>query len=219
MTPFKLISSVIVITLVLGYFIYPKPKIEPVNPNQLPWHIVIDDDQNSTIFNLTLNQSTLQDAVNEFGEADSMALYADSKNPSIEVYFGYIKKAGLTARIIVTLNLSHNDADQFLSNAHSRMQSNAETPKIELNAKDRYKTLKLKLSNITYIPKYTRLDEAYLINRFGKPSHRLKLSDTANQLFYKPLGLSVINDDEGKEVFQYTQPALLEIPPQAIPYE
>ena len=219
MTPFKLISSIIVVTLILGYFIYPDPKLEPADPTQLPWHIVIDDKQNSSVFNLQLNQSTLQDAFNEFGEADSMALYADTNNPSIEVYFGYVEKAGLTARIIATLELTPSETDQFLSNAQSRMQSNSEIPKIEINASDRHKTLEMILSSITYIPKYTGLDQTYLIDRFGKPSHLLKLSDSAHQLFYKTRGLSVISDSEGKEVFQYTQPSLLIIPTQAKPYE
>jgi len=219
MTPFKLLSAIIVAAFILAYFIFPEPNIEPVDPNQLPWHIVIDEHQNSTVFNLKLNQSTLQDAFNEFGEADSMALYADPNDPSIEVYFGYVKKAGLTARVIATLKLTPNETDQFLSNAQSRMQSNADIPKIDINVTDRHKTLKMKLSSITYIPKYSGLDQAYLINRFGKPSHQFKISDTAIQLFYKTLGLSVISDSEGKEVFQYSPPASMLIPKQAVPYE
>ncbi len=219
MSPFKLISAVIIAALVLGYFIYPNPKLEPVDPTQLPWHIVIDDNQNSTVFGLKINQSTLQDAFNTFGEGDNMALYADADQPSIEVYFGYIKKAGLTARIIITLKLSSAEAEGFLGNAKSRMQSNADIPKIEINAKERHKALNMVISSITYMPKYSGLDKEYLINRFGKPSHQVSLSDTATQLFYKNLGLSVISDTDGKEVFQYTHPASFVIPSEASVYQ
>ncbi len=219
MTPFKLISSVLLVALILGYFLYPKPSIEPVDPTQLPWHISIDEQKNSTVFGLKINHSNLQDAFNMFGEGDKMALYADAKNPSIEVYFGYVKKAGLTAKMILTLNLSTSQAEAFLDNANSRMQSNSDIPKIDINARDRHKALGMKISSITYMPKYSGLDEAYLMDRFGTPSHQLKLSKTANQFFYHTLGLSVISDSDGKEVFQYAKPSDLVIPEQATPYE
>ncbi len=219
MTPFKLIMSIIVATLVLSYFIYPDPELEPVDPAQLPWHVDIDEAGNSTVFGLVLNQSSLQDAYDVFGEADNMALYASADKPSIEVYFGYIKKAGLTAQVIITHTLSTAEAEAFLSNASSRMQTNSDIPKVEINAAERYKVLDMVISSITYIPKYTGLDLDYLLDRFGQPSHYIRLSDTAQQLFYKDSGLSVISDSEGKEVFQYTQPGVLVIPDGASVYE
>lgn len=218
MTPFKLIVSVILATLILTYFLYPDPKIEPVEPTQLPWHISIDEQKNSTVFGLKINHSNLQDAFNAFGEGDKMALYADANKPSIEVYFGYVIKAGLSARVIITLSLSTAEAETFLDNANSRMQSNTGIPKIDINASDRHKALNMTVSSITYMPKYSGLDDEYLISRFGSPSHQLKLSATANQYFYKDLGLSVISDNDGKEVFQYTNPADLIIPAQALAY-
>ena len=218
MTTFKLIISAIIATLLIGYFILPKPNLEPVDPKQLPWHIIIDEQNNSSIFGLTLGQSTLQNALDIFGEAESMALYADPNKPTIEVYFGYIIKAGLNAKIILTLSLSTEQAEALLKSATSRMQSNSNIPKIEINAKDRSSTLGLVVSSLTYIPKYSGLDSDYLINRFGTPDFQLSLSETASQFFYKKLGLSVISDQDGKEVFQYTQPRQLIIPNEASPY-
>lgn len=219
MTPFKPIIAVVIIALAIGYFIYPDPPMEAVDPKQLPWHITLDKQQRSTVLGLTINQSTLQDAVNAFGEDAAMALYAGAEQPSIEVYFAYVKKAGLTAKVIITLDVTNKEAEALLSNANSRMQSNSAIPKIDINPADRYKALAMKISSITYIPKYSGLDQSYLIDRFGIPSHRLKLSATATQLFYKSIGLSVISDSDGKEVFQYAQPSQLIIPTQAVAYE
>lgn len=219
MTPFKLISSIIIASLLVSYFLLPKPDLEPVDPTQLPWNISFDEQKNSRILGVTMNQSTLFDAIQLFDEPESMALYADANKPSIEVYFGYIEKAGLTAKIILTLNVTTDQAEEFLKNATSRMQSNSDIPKIEIGAKDRSKVLNMTLSSLTYLPKYSGLDKAYLIHRFGSPDYQLTLNETAEQLFYKTLGLSLIIDNDGKEVFQYTNPSLLIIPEQAVPYE
>lgn len=219
MTPFKLISSIIITSLLVSYFLLPKPNLEPVDPTQLPWNISFDEQKNSRILGVTMNQSTLFDAIQLFDEPESMALYADANKPSIEVYFGYIEKAGLTAKIILTLNVTTDQAEEFLKNATSRMQSNSDIPKIEIGAKDRSKVLNMTLSSLTYLPKYSGLDKAYLIDRFGTPDYQHTLNETAEQLFYKTLGLSLIIDNDGKEVFQYTSPSLLIIPEQAVPYE
>ncbi len=219
MSPLKAVAAIIIVLSVISYLIYPDPKIEPVDPSQLPWTISIDEQNNSSVFDLKFNHDTLEKAMSVLGEPEKMALYADPKKPNIEVYFGNVTQAGLTAKIILRLNLTSAQAEQFLDNAGSRMQSNASIPKIKISPKDRAKTLHFTISSLTYIPLYSGLDKNYLISRFGMPDYQITLSETAQQLFYPKLGISVIVDSEGKEVFQYTQPILLMVPKHATAYE
>jgi len=218
MTTFKAVSSIIIALTVMSYLIYPEPKIEAVNPNQLPWTIKLDAQNNSSVFDLKFNIDTLEKAISILGEPEKIALYADPNKPNVEVYFGNITKAGLTAKIILSLILTQEQAEQFLHHADSRMQSNADTPKIEISPADGAKTIHFTISSLTYIPLYSGLEKDYLISRFGMPEYQLKLSETAEQLFYNKLGLSVIVDTEGKEVFQYTHPAHLTVPEHAVVY-
>jgi len=219
MTTFKAVTSIIITLTVISYLIYPEPKIQPVDPNQLPWTIQLDAQNNSSVFDLKFDVDTLEKAISIFGEPEKIALYADPQKPSIEVYFGNITKAGLTAKIILSLDLTSAQAELFLQQADSRMQSNAGIPKIDISPADRAQTAQFTISSLTYIPLYSGLEKDYLINRFGSPDYQLTLSETAQQLFYKNLGLSVIVDSDGKEDVQYAHPASLFVPEPAVMYE
>ena len=62
--------------------------------------------------------------------------------------------------------------------------------------------------SITYLP-YTRLDEALIRKRFGKPQKKLKESETEmTHWLYPDLGLDIALNKNGTAVLQYTSPEL-----------
>lgn len=219
MSTFKAISLIVLVALAVSYVIYPKPEMAPVEPKQLPWHVEIDGQNNTSIFGLKFTYDTLQKVLDTFGEPEQIALYANPEHPTIEAYFGKVTVAGLSAKLVISMDVSKQDAEAFLQNSTKRMKTQAAIAKLEIHPKDRYKTLSIPISSLTYIPQYSGLEKDYLLDRFGKPDYELKLNDTATQFFYKNKGLSVISDSDGKELFQYTHPSLLIIPDKAVTYE
>lgn len=218
MSTFKTLMLIIIVSIAVSYFIYPDPEIKPANPKDLPWGVQIDEQGNTSLMGLTFGQDAFKKSFQVFGQPESMALYADPKHPNIEVYFSTIKKAGLSAKIIITLNISKELANIFIKNANNRMTSSSGIPKLNLAPSDRVKTENLTISALTYIPIFTGLDESYLFERFGIPQKQLTLSDSATQYFYPKKGVSLVIDKKGKEVFQYSSPSMLIIPKSAVDY-
>lgn len=218
MSTFKTLMLIIVVSIAVSYFIYPDPEIKPADPKDLPWGVMMDEQGNTSLIGITFDQTPFKQSFEIFGQPESMALYADPKDPNIEVYFGTIKKAGLSAKIILSLHIPQALAEDFLKNAKKRMTSTSGIPKINLAPSDRIKTEDIKISALTYLPVFSGLEENYLFERFGTPEKQIKLSESASQYFYPSKGVSLVIDKKGKEVFQYSSPTKLIIPETAIDY-
>jgi hypothetical protein len=63
-----------------------------------------------------------------------------------------------------------------------------------------------RVSLMTYLPGTRKLDAEFFRDRFGEPAAWLQETNTAVSWFYPELGLSVLIDDEAREVLEYQPP-------------
>ena len=75
-----------------------------------------------------------------------------------------------------------------------------------------------RVSVITYIPGTRGLDAAFFRQRFGAPAAWLRESEQAVSWFYPRLGLSVLIDDEAREVLEYLPPRDFVMPEGVTPF-
>ena len=78
------------------------------------------------------------------------------------------------------------------------------------------KVAKVRLSNgyevISYIPGTRNLDADFFLERFGTPAATLRESEQAQSWFYPEKGLSVLIDEDAREVLEYQPPRKFVLP-------
>lgn len=206
-----------IIFLALFFLAMPDPQIgEKLQKAEFPWNITLHEDGSSEVFSLKPGFSTLQDVQVRFHEAEEIAIYHGQTKDSLEAYFDTVKIGPLEAKLVITLTAGKEELEKMLERARGLALSGDTDRKIKLSTEDQLQALQRTISGITFIPKYSGLDSAFIKERFGEPSAWLRLNENAVQYFYPDRGLSILIDAEGKEVLEYKHPAQFELPPDAI---
>lgn len=205
------------VLLILFMFAIPKPEIQQELKNaELPWNITLHEDGSTEVFSLRFGTNTLQDAIARFQEPEDIAIYRGDDSSSLEAYFGTVNIGPLQAKLVLTLAATPEDIESILARAKGLAMSGSKDRKIELDNEDKYLALDKKFTGITFIPKYSGLDNEFFKQRFGEPEAWLRLSESAVQYFYPDKGLSITIDADGKEILQYSHPADFTLPADAV---
>ncbi|MCW9025644.1 MAG: hypothetical protein OQK73_13300 [Gammaproteobacteria bacterium] len=207
----KIFLNVLVISLlaVAIAIFFPAEQEEVTHRDQsLPWQITPTSNGSIKVFNLTLGQSTIADAVQRLNEVSEVSLFVSPQGKHVvEVYFNQTRLAGLRAKIVLTAAISDSDL-QAMFNRGTRISTLGDgSRKVTLHPDDLERTKQSAISVITYLPK-AKLDEELLRARFGEPTRRIqeKGRQTIHWL-YPQQGLDIALDtEEGKAVFQYLPP-------------
>jgi hypothetical protein len=175
---------------------------------KLPWKIEVDAEGNSTVFGLTLGQSTLSEArqiLSDEGEID--LLVSEEGNKTVEAFFNGIFLSGLKADFVMTLDLD-KDAVEGMSKRGVRISTlESGTKKTDLSQADLALAAKTPIMHITYLPK-TDLDEERIRSLFGEAERIIKEPQSGiSHWLYPSRGLDIAIDPNRKEVFQYVKPA------------
>lgn len=175
----------------------------------VPWLIENHDDGSRSVIGIHLDHDTLLDVKQRFGVADQLALFVqkDGKR-SLEAYYPRIGQRGLTAKLVVTLGASEELLEALPQQAIRRESSTEGDARFHFDAGEPGELGKLPISALTYIPDYRGLDDAFIRDRFGEPKEIKSAGDRSQQWFYPELGLNVLIDPLGLEVFQYAAPSL-----------
>ena len=216
MNTFRFVAVSLFVLLILFMFAIPKPEFkEELKTADLPWNIIEHDDGSTEVFGLRFAAHTLQDAINRFHEPEDIAIFRGETDSSLEVYFGTVAIGPLEAKLVLTLEASQQEFEDYLQRAKGLSLSGGKDKKIELDPTDKALTLDKHFTGITFIPKYSGLDTAFFKQRFGEPQSWLRLNENAIQYFYPQKGLSITIDAEGKEILQYSHPADFSSPADA----
>lgn len=178
----------------------PKPRTD------LPWQIAVQADGGSRVFDLDLGHATLADAVNKFGGLEGLALFEPAHRPSVlEAYFGNVMLGPLKAKIVVALEADEASLAQLRASATERKGSPSGDWKYPLSdAPEAHMARRLRV--IAYVPATSRLDRDFFRQRYGEPAAWLQETEQAVSWFYPRLGLSILIDDEAREVLEYVPP-------------
>ncbi|MEN8174967.1 MAG: hypothetical protein ABFS23_04350 [Pseudomonadota bacterium] len=186
------------------------------NRTDLPWQITPLADGGARVLDLDLGRATLADAQLKFGEPERMALYLDKDGSrSLEVYFGTVRLGRLKAKIVVALNAGEAMLDELERGATTRKPAADGSFRLLLADNDKSRLASLPLASITYVPGYDGLEADFFRERLGEPDAWLRESAHAVNWFFPRLGLSLLIDADGKEVFQYMPPRAFRLPPNA----
>jgi len=204
--PLGILALVALILLAFQLFA-PAPGPDALKPRtDLPWQITVNPDGSARVFDIELGNATLADAMSKFGALEGLAVFEhDDGWLALEAYFGNVQFGPLKAKVIVGLAATRPELEEMRSRASNREGSPSGDWKYPLNDAPQMHTGR-QIALITYLPGTRNLDAEFFRSRFGEPAAWLKEGETAVSWFYPEFGLSVLIDDELREVFEYQAP-------------
>ena len=184
------------------------PTGKPPSKQLLPWSVEVLPNGSSKIFGITLGQTTMQEAGKAFDDdwEVNMFISPDSKI-SVEGYFNRLIVSGLKADFVMNLALDQKTKDEMFHRGTRISQLGDGTKKVSLSSADMDIIAGAIIQQITYLPS-ANLNEELIDNLFGKPESIIKVEKSGiEHWLYPEIGLDILLDPNGKEVFQYVMPA------------
>lgn len=176
----------------------------------LPWQITIDANGNSSVFGITMDNSTLLEAENLYQEQSTVSLFATPDNQyAIEAFFERLYLNGIRANLVMNIDVDADTAAQMMERGIRISRLGSGTSKVTLSEEDLQQVKASTISLITYLPA-TDLDEELIQRRFGEPAERIPEESGTVHWLYPDKGLDIAVNPETKEVFQYIPPARFE---------
>ncbi|MER2602416.1 MAG: hypothetical protein ABTR27_08680, partial [Candidatus Competibacter phosphatis] len=163
----------------------------------------------STVFGLTLGQSTLRDAVGKLGRRYEIGIFQErDRGLSLEAYFRDAVVGGLNARLVLSARLPEERLAAFRAHAGAGQPTAGGDRRYSLTEADHELALDAVVTAITFLP-VVKFDADLVRKRFGEPAERLPVQDGMHWL-YPPLGLDLLLGDNGGALLQYVPPAKFE---------
>jgi len=171
-----------------------------------PWRIEIGPDGSSRVFGITLGKSTLEDAQRVFRDSGDVKLFVSPVGRlALEGFFDSVNLNGIRGKMVLVISPGERTMAAMLERG-ARVKSMADgSRKVTLHSEDLVNLKYAPVTGITYLPAVD-LDEAVILQRFGEPSKRMPEGEGVVHWFYPHLGLDVVLNGNGKEVFQYVAP-------------
>ncbi|MEH6471705.1 MAG: hypothetical protein V7752_10660 [Halopseudomonas sp.] len=207
----KIPLVILAIVLVILAFAILAPGGREVDTNpKLPWKIDILSDGSPRVFDLTLGQSSLDDATQLLSESPTVNLFRSPEGLfNIEAYFQRVSLSGLRADFIMTLEIDQLVAAEMFARGLRISQLSSGSKKVNLAEVDTRLAMSSPIRHITYIPS-TNLDAELIERYFGKPEQILDDPEGGAHWLYPNKGLDIALNPDTKEVFQYVHPDLFD---------
>ena len=201
------ILAIVAIALIAFMLFAPPPGPDALKPRtDLPWQVSVNPDGSSRVFDIELGSATLEDAMTKFGGLEGLAVFERNDGPMVlEAYFGNVQFGPLKARVIAGLEASDQELEDMRGRAVNREGTPSGDWKYPVNDPLTMHAQR-RVSLITYVPGTRRLDAEFFRDRLGEPAAWLQETETAVSWFYPEVGLSVLIDDEAREVLEYQPP-------------
>lgn len=208
------ILALVALLLLLFQLFAPAPGPETTRPRtDLPWQVTVNPDGSSRVFDLELGSATLADAMAKFGGLEGLAVFEPAGGPMVlEAFFGDVQFGPLKAKVVVGLEAGPDELEAIRARSRGREGSPSGDWKYPLGD-DPGQHAGRRLTVITYVPGTRNLDTDFFRTRFGEPAAWLEESEHAVSWFYPKLGLTVLIDDEAREVLEYQPPRDFVMPP------
>ncbi len=206
----KIILALASIALIVVAFIALNPSTTQDDQSQslvgLPWQITPLAGGLSRVFGLTLSQSTLDDARQQFGIEHDLAIIVDQQQKAgLEMYFNHFNAGPIQGKLIIGAEIEHQQLIDMSERAVNSKYVASGARKFILSAADLTQAYQLPIHNISFIPK-VNLKQDMIEARFGKADEIFSSSEQTQHYLYPELGLDVVLNSEGKEALQYLAP-------------
>lgn len=202
----KIALSVIAFITVLLTVILILPDHSVNTPDTLPWKISHPTPDTTRVFGITLGKSTLDEVAQTYKyetELEISMFKPSNAKWDIEGFFEEVNFNGIKGKIIMTIAVPPDEM-QGMYQRGLRINSTSSGKRITLTADDLARVRSLPIASLTYMPT-TRLDEAVIEKRFGKPAQRIRENKTGLvHWLYPQDGVDAVLDDH--PFFQYLSP-------------
>ena len=193
---------------VVWQFIHFDPQAVPASG--LPWQIETLSGGESRVFGLIPGRSTLADARTRFGPEIQLAVVAEpNESGNVEGYYESVTAGFVAGKLIITADLPASVIDAMRERSPKTEYMQSTTRKARLADADLAAALAAPIRGIAFIPS-AQLDEDIILERFGQPTERIRVSDHLEHLLYPARGLDLALDSKGRELLQYVAPARFE---------
>ncbi len=186
------------------------PRME--HPTQQPfWETSLSETNDMQVFGLTLNHSTLQDAIDTFGNRVSLTLYETESGDQVEGYFRETQVGPFLGRMAFTLVNNPDDIQtaKEKSTAVQAPMSGKKSYKLASNLNELF--LDEPVFSLAFIPTQVVLTAEDVKARFGEPSQIIEEIADGNKTgtvhyLYPNKGIDVTLDKEKRSIIQYISP-------------
>lgn len=200
----KLVLIILLITIVIYSVFYLITRDVAIPDNQaMPWQSYVNDQGRTVVFDLTMGESTLADAMRLFGSEVEASLFEDKdKQQNLEVFFASTKVGGISAKVILNLNFNNYQFDYLSNNIKEIEVMPTGNKKTSFNKAGESSMFALTIKSLTFIPK-ADLSTDTLTSLFKKPA-RVELVESGVEYWHYPSkGLRIIVDAERKEILEF----------------
>jgi len=171
----------------------------------MPWQVTQMPDGNNQVFGIHLGTSTYRQAQEGFHQYGQTAIFTqEGVDPTIEAFFSSINLGGLSAKLVLNLDVPTAQLHNMMSRAlEARLQPSG-AHRYELNSDDNASLIDTPIVAVTYIPS-VRLNADMLRYRFEEPdSIQQDSSNPATEIWhYQELGLTIRVNPNEKTVMEY----------------
>jgi len=199
----KYFLALLIVILVSASLIFFKSEEhasdEPVTG--LPWQIDNLPGGNTRVFGITLEQTTLGEAIELLGnDMDLAIIAAPGEAGSLEAYYSHYAAGPITGKLILVLDI----APDILPALRERAFHDGGTRRYHLHPDDLTVAYRARVRVITFLPSFN-LDEEIVQERFGLPVEVIQVNKQQH-LLYPGKGLDLILNTDSKELLQYLHP-------------
>lgn len=208
----KLALIIVFVISLLAFILLYSTMDDPSDvPVDMPWHVTVHDPNHSEVFGVMLNKTSLEQARQLFGQLEGIALYRNKQGRfSLEAYFGKVSIGPFSARLIANLQASQSELKNLVEHSIKRVKTKEGSDRWTLTQQKQLEQGLRTISSLTYIPGYSGMDRNFIQQRFGEPDKRKQVDENTELWFYPDLGVRIMIDNEGKEMFEYSAPAQFE---------
>ncbi|RLA20834.1 MAG: hypothetical protein DRQ61_09375 [Gammaproteobacteria bacterium] len=204
-----LIAALLLVATYL--FVRPPPQnlagSETFQLTDLPWQIEIDQNGDSTIFGQTLGTSTLRELEKKLGQPATIRVFRSQDNSlTLEAFFKKVSLARIDSKLVARLQSTKEALAEFESRALKRKVTATGSYKLELSQADEERALDAKIIVISWSPRFMRLDDEMITERFGVADEIIETEEEVAHWLYPKLGLDIIRLPRNKTTLHYISP-------------
>jgi hypothetical protein len=168
-------------------------------PGYMPWEVKVLDNGNIRVFGINLNRTRIQEANQILSSFPETRLQTDQNNqPALFAVYDQLNMGGL----IVRLELQYDVDEETLGQLAARATDSDEGHDATLPDQLEMELLDARVKAIRYLPEID-YDMDMVLQRFGQPAELQSLSDRLQWLRYPDMGLDILLDRAGPEIFSY----------------
>ncbi len=177
---------------------------------ETPWNITLSPQGNSQVLGITLEESSVEEALTHWEEAPEITIFVkEGVSTKVEAFFEQVNLGGIRATIVAEIEVADEQLNTLIDQGARISTQGDGSRKIEVDGPGMRVVEQSPIISLTYMPK-ANLPPETIEKRFGKPEYVFELPEGITHWIYPQQGLDIVISAETKEVLQYVSPKRIE---------